>query len=111
MADKILQSSDPKRHRYLGKQVKDFDKTAWQKHCMQFSFEANFAKFSQNGELKHLLLDTNESVLAEASPYDRVWGIGLSKDNPKIYDRKKWRGKNFAGESLLQVRAVLKNPK
>jgi ribA/ribD-fused uncharacterized protein len=107
-AKKILRSSDPKRHRVIGKEVKAFTKDIWQQHCMDFSFAANFAKFDQNENLKTKLLDTAASILAEASPYDRVWGIGLSMGNSDIYDRTKWRGKNLAGESLMQARNALK---
>ena len=107
IAGKILNSSDPKRHRYLGKQVKNFDKSTWQKVCKKFAYEGNFAKFSQNAELLNELKKTKGKNLAEASPYDRNWGIGLSMQNRKIYDRKNWRGKNWAGEVLEMVREKL----
>jgi ribA/ribD-fused uncharacterized protein len=108
VAAKILNSSDAKRHHYLGKQVKHFDKAIWQKHCMQYSFEANLAKFGQNPGLRKLLLKTSESRFAEASPYDRIWGIGLSKSNPKIYDRKNWRGKTLPANLWKPSECILK---
>ena len=107
-ADKILKSSDPKRHRYLGKELKEFNKAIWHKYCMKFSFDANLAKFSQIETLREVILNTRDKILAEASPYDRVWGIGLSMSNPKIYDPKNWRGRNLAGQSLMQVRQILR---
>src|SRR5215471_17979641 len=103
-ANKILRSSDPKRHRYLGKQVKGFNKMLWQQSCRQYAFEANLAKFAQNENLRRALSDTQGKTLAEASPYDRNWGIGLSISNPKNQDRRNWRGKNWAGEVLELVR-------
>lgn len=103
-AKKILNSSDPKRHRYLGRQISGFNKSIWQKECKNFAYAANFAKFSQNEQLKNALLETNEKSLAETSPYDRNWGIGLSSSNPKRLERKNWRGKNWSGEILEQVR-------
>ena len=106
-AKKILRSSDPKRHRYIGKQVAGFDKLIWQRECKKYAFEANLAKFTQNISLMKMLKDTEGKSLAEASPYDRNWGIGLSVQNPKIYDRKKWRGKNWAGEVLEEVRSSI----
>jgi ribA/ribD-fused uncharacterized protein len=104
IAAKILHSSDPRRHRYLGKQVKNFDKIAWQIVCKQYAYDANLAKFTQNKNLKTALSQTLGKSLAEASPYDRNWGIGLSMSNPMNQDRKKWRGKNWAGEVLESAR-------
>ena len=107
IAGKILNSSNPARHHYLGKEVAGFNKQVWQQKCKRFAFDGNLAKFSQNSSLKENLLKTKGKSFAEASPYDRIWGIGLSLSNPKIYDRSKWRGRNWAGEVLESVRAEL----
>ena len=104
IAGKILRSTDPKRHHHLGKQVHGFNKLLWQKHCKKYAFDGNYAKFTQQARLLKLLQDTSGKSLAEASPYDRNWGVGLSMMNPKIYERKNWRGKNWAGEALESVR-------
>jgi ribA/ribD-fused uncharacterized protein len=87
--------------------VKGFDKKLWHDHCKQYAFEGNLAKFSQNISLKKTVLETSGKSFAEASPYDRVWGIGLSMSNPKIYQRSNWRGKNWAGEGLDSMRVEL----
>jgi ribA/ribD-fused uncharacterized protein len=106
-ANKILRSASPARHRQLGKQVAGFTKQSWQQKCRQFAFDGNYHKFTQNPELLKRLLQTTGKSMAEASPYDRIWGIGLSLSNPKINDRLQWRGKNWAGEALELVRAKL----
>jgi ribA/ribD-fused uncharacterized protein len=103
IANKVLRSSDPKRHRYLGRKVKGFSKTIWQSKCKQFAFEGNLAKFNQDTEMKNALIKTGVQGFAEASPYDRDWGIGLSIYNSKIYDRQNWRGKNWGGAVLESV--------
>jgi ribA/ribD-fused uncharacterized protein len=103
----IKNSSSPARHRLLGKKVKGFDKKIWHGHCKEFAFDGNLAKFTQNQILCENLIHTGSKSLAEASPYDRIWGIGLSMSNPKIYSRTQWRGKNWAGEGLEAIRAVL----
>ena len=105
--NRILRSANPSRHRYLGKRVNDFNKERWHRNCRQFAFDANSSKFSQNPPLLESLLRTAGKSLAEASPYDKIWGIGLSIQNPKIYDRAQWRGRNWAGEALEAVRAKL----
>jgi len=107
IAEKIRRSSDPQRHRYLGREVAGFDRMSWQRHCRQYAFEADLAKFSQNAPLRDMLLATNGKDFVEASPYDRTWGVGLSLGNSKIYDRRNWRGKNWAGEVLNAVRTSL----
>ena len=104
IAFKILHSTDPKRHRYLGREVKNFSKQIWHQHCKQFAYEANHAKFTQNKNLQKHLAETIGKCFAEASPYDRNWGIGLSQSNPKNIDRNNWKGKNWCGEVLEAVR-------
>jgi len=107
IAEKILRSSDPRRHRRLGREVTRFKKELWHCRCKEFAFTAEHARFSQNPHLIKALLETQGKTLAEASPYDRNWGIGLSMGNPKIHDRSQWRGKNWAGEVLESVRDKL----
>ncbi len=61
-------------------------------------------QFSQNEALKSALLATAGTTLVEASPWDRIWGIGMKATNPKAIHREQWRGKNLLGEILTQVR-------
>ena len=103
-AKKIRSSSSPQRHRYLGRQVTGFNKSAWQQCCLQYAAKANEAKFTQHAHLHKILEKTGNRRFAEASPYDRNWGIGLSLSNPNIYKRSSWRGKNLAGFALEQAR-------
>jgi ribA/ribD-fused uncharacterized protein len=109
VAKKIMNSSRPSWHRMLGKQITGFDKKKWHDHCRTFSLEGNLAKFSQNPVLKEALMQSAGKFFAEASPYDRVWGIGLSLSNPQNLVRANWRGKNWAGESLDATRKELQS--
>jgi ribA/ribD-fused uncharacterized protein len=43
----------------------------------------------------------------EASPLDRVWGIGLTADDPRAADPSSWLGLNLLGEALMEVRSRL----
>ncbi|KAJ8305789.1 hypothetical protein KUTeg_016334 [Tegillarca granosa] len=91
----------------LGRKVRNFDQETWDSNCQKIVEEGNEAKFSQNEELKKILYATHPKILAEASPGDRIWGIGLRKDNPLAWDRKTWRGKNLLGYALTRVRDKL----
>ena len=64
-------------------------------------------QFSQNKELLEALLATKGTTLVEASPRDTIWGIGLGAKNEKALDKKQWRGTNWLGEALTQVREEL----
>lgn len=54
--------------------------------------------------LKKLLENSN---FVEASPYDKVWGVGLAEENPLILDEKNWRGENLLGKVLDKVKETL----
>lgn len=110
-ANAILTTSSAKMQKNLGKKVTNFDDNIWNIHKKEIVFKGNFAKFSQNAELKTYLLSTKGKVLAEASPYDKIWGIGLSMDDEMRFNMTKWRGQNLLGEVLMQVREALKASK
>ena len=65
------------------------------------------AQFSQDPKLKEALFATEGTTMVEAAPRDTIWGIGLGAKNPKARNRKQWRGKNWLGEILTQVREEL----
>lgn len=100
----ILSISDPRTCKALGRKVKNFDKAVWDKNKEDIVRNGNFEKFMQNDTLRNFLLSTGEKVLVEASPTDRVWGIGLGKNNPDALDPQKWRGQNLLGFTLMAVR-------
>jgi ribA/ribD-fused uncharacterized protein len=70
-------------------------------------FAGNYARFSQNANQWELLAATRGTSLVEASPHDRVWGIGLAADDPRAQDRSQWLGLNLLGETLTRVREAL----
>jgi hypothetical protein len=65
-------------------------------------------KFSSTPELKAYLLSTGDEILVEAAPRDRIWGIGLGRENPLVKDPSGWRGLNLLGFALVRARAALK---
>ncbi len=104
----ILAADHPKTQKALGRAVRGFDEARWTRACRDVVLRGNRAKFAQNDDLRALLLATGDKVLAEASPTDRIWGIGLAEDDPRAVRRSAWRGKNWLGEALMQVRRELR---
>lgn len=70
-------------------------------------YQGLMAKFSQNDELKSLLLGTGDSILAECAVKDRIWGIGLSMKDADRLDKAKWNGQNLLGYALMMTREKL----
>ncbi|MCL4301769.1 MAG: NADAR family protein [Anaerolineae bacterium] len=110
-AEKILSASHPEVAKKLGREAKGFDEAKWVEHRFEIVVRGNEAKFGQNAELKQFLLTTGQRVLVEASPVDRMWGIGLAEDNPKAANPEQWRGLNLLGFALMKVRSRLVSKK
>jgi len=108
---KILNACTPKEAKELGRKVQNFNAETWDSKAYNIVVEGNFEKFRQNENLKNFLLSTNKDIIVEASPYDKIWGIGLAQDDPRAQDPLSWKGKNYLGFALMQVRDVLSKEK
>lgn len=104
----ILNESDPKAIKALGRKVCNFDPVIWDKYKYSIVLNGNYAKFIQNEELLRFLLNTGDKILVEASPYDKVWGIGMQESDPRTLDPSAWKGDNLLGFALTEVREELK---
>ena len=100
----IMLTHSPRKQKAFGRAVKGFNKNEWEKVARGLVYMGNYAKFTQNPDLKEFILKTSGTELVEASPYDKIWGIGLPEGHKDIYDPKKWKGKNWLGQVLTQVR-------
>lgn len=107
---KIMNTSNgnPKIVKALGRKVQNFNQDVWSDKCKEIVKRASLLKFTQNPELLHILINTSGTTLVEASPYDKIWGIGLSATNANSKNRSTWKGKNLLGEILTEVRNELK---
>ena len=105
---KIMQAEDPNVCKGLGRQVRRFNPEIWDKECYDVVFRGNYAKFSQNKDLKKELMATGDRILVEASLYDRIWGIAMSIDHPDHTNPSKWKGTNLLGFALTDVKDVLR---
>jgi len=105
---KILAAKTPAEAKALGREVTNYDDKAWGRFRLEAVVRGNVAKFGAHEDLKAFLLSTGERVLVEASPRDRIWGIGMGASNPDAADPKKWRGQNLLGFALVQARSALR---
>jgi ribA/ribD-fused uncharacterized protein len=103
----ILAARTPAEAKVLGRKVSGFDEERWAAERFELVVQGNVAKFGQDAELRRYLLSTDRRVLVEASPLDRVWGIGLGTGNDAATDPRRWRGLNLLGFALMEARARL----
>jgi len=100
----IMAAPFPGMQKALGRKVAGFDQARWNDEARAIVYRGNYAKFTQSRYLLNLLLRTAGLTLVEASPYDRIWGIGLLESDPRALNRDTWRGLNWLGETLSRVR-------
>ena len=105
--DKMSRTDSAREHKSLGRKVDNFDETEWTKYCRDIVKVGNYFKFTQNNDIKDRLLETDDALLVEGSPVDKIWGVGIQFDHPHINNIAKWKGKNYLGECLMFVRTVL----
>lgn len=103
----ILGSSTPAEAKALGRKVKQFDQQKWEEKRCEIVVEGNYLKFSQHEDLKTFLLHTGSQIIVEASPRDRIWGIGMGRNNEFATQPANWRGRNLLGFCLMEVRDKL----
>lgn len=90
----------PREIKALGRQVKNFDPIIWDKVKETIVGTAVLAKFIQYPDLWKKLDSTGDNTIVEASPYDTIWGIGLST-SAAIQDEANWRGTNLLGKITI----------
>ncbi|MEU7906715.1 NADAR family protein [Actinoplanes sp. NPDC049118] len=106
-ARRIVAASHPRQAKMLGRRVRGFDEQTWADQRRAIVVDASVAKFGQRPELRDFLVGTGERILVEASPTDRIWGIGLAATDERAADPARWRGLNLLGFALMEARARL----
>ncbi len=106
IASQILASKSPKQQKALGRKVANFDGNKWLEHRERIVEEGNWNKFVnsklEGEDIKGELLETGDRELVEASPFDRIWGVGYGAKNAER-NRDKW-GENLMGKAIMRVR-------
>ncbi|MEU6712144.1 NADAR family protein [Nonomuraea sp. NPDC046802] len=107
-AGKILAAGHPGEAKKLGRTVRAYDEATWEARRFDIVVRGNVAKFGQHADLRTFLLGTGRRVLVEASPQDRVWGIGLTASDERAASPTTWRGLNLLGFALMAARDLLR---
>ncbi|MFI5715655.1 NADAR family protein [Nocardia sp. NPDC051750] len=108
IADRILAARHPGEAKKLGRSIRGFAEDVWVEHRYGIVVAGSLAKFGQHEELRRFLVNTGDRVLVEASPVDRIWGVGLTADDPRIEDPTGWKGLNLLGFALMEAREGLR---
>ncbi|MFE4700742.1 NADAR family protein [Streptomyces sp. NPDC056738] len=101
-------AASPALAKKAGRLVRGFDETVWRRERFGIVVEGSVHKFSADPGLRAFLLGTGGRVLVEASPMDRIWGIGLSANDDGAFDPRRWRGENLLGFALMAARERLR---
>lgn len=107
-AAEILEAKHPRDVKALGRKVKNFESKLWEEQCQNIVYQGNYAKFTQNPEMRKALRDTGRMELVEAAPNDKIWGIGMTADDPRALHRETWDGQNLLGVVLTSLREKLR---
>lgn len=101
-------NADMTKVKALGREVRDFSDEVWKQHREEIVLNGSLAKFGDeaNRELRERLLGTGDKVIVEASPRDRVWGIGFGEKRA-LEVKERW-GLNLLGVALMKTRDKLR---
>jgi ribA/ribD-fused uncharacterized protein len=114
IANKILLAETPREAKKLGRKVKNFTDEIWvekRKPAMRLALRHKFS--NENPKLMAFILDEkfNGKTFVEASPFDKIWGIGLAENDELADNKANWKGLNLLGECLNEIRDELLNQK
>lgn len=109
-AQKIVDAQSPKEAKDLGREVKGFDEAEWEKVREKAMFTAIFYRSQYDQPFKDRVLKPEWENLefVEASPYDKIWGIGLGEEQYDANIKSKWPGMNLLGKCITELRRFLK---
>ncbi|MEU9026958.1 NADAR family protein [Streptomyces sp. NPDC048383] len=103
-----LEAESPAQAKAAGRLVRGFDDATWVRERFALVVEGSVHKFASDQALRSYLLGTGTRVLVEASPMDRIWGVGLAADDERALDPARWRGLNLLGFALMEARERLR---
>ena len=103
----MLDTDNAREVKALGRKVKGFNDNHWDLVKEEIVTQANYLKFTQNPNLMKKLVEYKDLILVEASPADKIWGIGLHFTDDKVLDESQWKGKNLLGKCIMNARELI----
>ena len=108
-AEAVLATDDCAKQQKIGREAKGYVNSIWSGQRQIIALRALTAKFSQNRDLREMLLNTGDSYLVECAHSDRIWACGIRLNDEARHDILKWSGQNLLGFALMEVRDNLKS--
>ena len=102
-AEEIMSTNNPRDQKKLGRQVKNYDNKVWAEVRFEKVKRGLKEKYAQDDFFKNYLKDRKDKIIVEASPYDRIWGIGYRQNDPNILDQKENWGENLLGKCIMDI--------
>nr|WP_295090639.1 NADAR family protein [Ruminococcus sp.] len=107
-AKDILATDDVSIQKSLGRKAQNYIDNIWAGKRQLIAINGLYAKFSQNDNLKKLLLDTGDAYLVECAVNDKIWACGIDLHDESRLNAEKWSGQNILGFALMEVRTSLR---
>lgn len=104
---KIMKAKKPDQHKDLGRLVQNFNPDIWNENARKIVMKGNYYRSLHSKEYMNALQNSGTKILVEGSRQDKIWGVGLSWDDPAIQDEKNWLGTNWLGQAHMIVRDVV----
>ena len=104
---RIMATQAPSEQKKLGREVKNFDAEKWNAVARDYVTLGNYNKFTQNADFLKFLIVRIDRFFVEASPYDKIWGIGLAEQAPGIENPANWKGTNWLGQCINRARDII----
>lgn len=103
-AEIIMRSPSPRDQKALGRGVYGFDRETWMRECIDIMVPGLVSKFTQSPKALQEIINSGDRIIVEASPTDRIWGIGMKQNDEGVEDQSNWKGLNLLGTCLMKSR-------